>query len=621
MLKQYKNTIRKTFIVCAIAASFSACINKDEFFELQDRNGIDAAIWSSEGSVQMHLNRAYDVCMPAFPFHLIPDRYGVHLASDENFFPDADQWARNALGMATDLGNHDVRYTGNQYQGNAGNNRYFDIARCNNAIKFIPEGTMPQALKNRFLGQYYALRAMVYFEMVKVYGGVPMVLEPLDPVNIGSIKGRASARECFQVIISDLDNAMTMLQGVVWDDATERGKINRVAAAALKAKVLMYWASPQFNPLNDPKHPYDAARWQTALEANKEAYDIAVAAGHRLLPNYADIFRVEGTPNTEAILVRTYANNIERRGHDAEYRSRPSSEGGSPYQGFRATTKLLDAYPMKDGNPIGQSGSYTYDPVMFWQNRDPRFEATIAYNGSNWPLSGNMSRKQWAYNTAINEGTVRGVYCKRFTTPSLSPGVVRYQGNIGGNGMDWIEIRFAEVMLNYAECLAATNSPDLAKNLIRELRQRAGIEAGTNDYGLGNVSGVALQDLILNERMIEFAFENKRNSDLRRTRKMHLLAGNMSTIQIELANGATTKAILEAVNPTTNVMFRETININNKSTYLQYFRPYTLVTPNYLPYNVPEFHYFYTFHNDFVNTGVDIQPTIGWAGGTFDPLD
>ena len=609
-------------MIFTIAAGFTACVNKDEFFLLPDRGGIDAAIWNSEGSVQLHLNRVYDVCVPWFPFHIIPDRYGVHMASDENFFPAADQWARAALGLQGVLGNHDVRYTGNAYSGNAGQNRYFDIARCNNAIVYIPQGTLPAATKRMFLGQYYALRAMVYFEMAKVYGGVPLLLEPVDPQNI-TVDGRNSAREIFQAVTNDLDSAITMLDGVTWNDATGRGKINKVIASALKAKVLLYWASPQFNPLNDPKHPYEPARWQAALQANKEAYDLAVAAGHELLPNYADIFRVEGPTNKEAIFVRTYSSTIERRGHDGEYRSRPSSEGGNAYQGYQASIRLLNAYPMKDGNAIGTTGAYNYDPVMFWQNRDPRFDATIVYNGGSWPLSGNANRRQWTYNSALGESNIRGVYCKRFTTPTLVPGNVRYQNNIGGNGMDWIEIRFAEVMLNYADCLNETGDISQAKNLVRKLRQRAGIEAGANDYGLGNVGvGLPMRDLLLNERMIEFAFENKRNSDLRRTRKMHLLTGSMETIQIEVQNAAA-KTQLETQNPTTGQLFRETININDKPTYLQYFKPYTLVSPNqsYLPYNIPEFHYFYTFHNDFVFRGLNIEPTIGWAGGTFDPLD
>ncbi|WP_242691722.1 RagB/SusD family nutrient uptake outer membrane protein [Desertivirga arenae] len=592
---------------------------------LPDRGGIDAAIWSTEGALDMHLNRAYDVIMPMFLYenfntNNMNGRYGVHYASDENCFPVGDEMARKALGLQVPpLNNNDVRFAGNVYTVNAGNNKYMDISRCNNAIKFIPEGTLLQATKDRFLGQYYALRAMVYFDLVKVYGGVPLVLEPQDPENV-TAQGRASAKECFKVIVSDLDSAMSKLKNVTWDDGTGRGRLDRLAAACLKAKALLYWASPQFNPQNDQ------SRWATALEANKAAYQMALDGQKRLVTKYEDIFRVE--PNSEAIIVRPYSETIDRRGQDAEARSRPSSESGgaSPILGYRATTKLVDAYPMKDGNPISvTNGKYTYDPVVFWVNRDPRFEATIAYNGSVWPLSGKTTRRQWTYNGAADETNIMGLYCKRFTKPGLAAGSVRYQNNLGGNGMDWIELRLAEVMLNLADCANETGDMNLAKDMVRQIRVRAGIEQGTaaNDYGLGRVTSVSeMRDLILNERMVEFAFENKRNSDLRRTRRMHLLSGDLESIEFTVKDAAA-KTALEAGSTT---RFREGLNLNDKATYLQYFNPPARVkftvsgVGALLPFSVPQEHYFYTFNDDFVNRGVNIQPTIGWAGGTFDPL-
>jgi hypothetical protein len=79
------------------------------------------------------------------------------------------------------------------------------------------------------------------------------------------------------------------------------------------------------------------------------------------------------------------------------------------------------------------------------------------------------------------------------------------------------------------------------------------------------------------------------------------------------------KGVLEAV--TNGVMFRDNLNINDKTVYSTYFRTVVVTNTTYLPYNIPEFHYFYTFHNDFVNFGANIAVTSGWPGGTFDPLD
>lgn len=602
----------------AIAAALPACVNKDEFFLLPDTEGIDIAIWDNEGSVQLHLNRVYDVTIPWFPLQVLPDRIGVHLASDENYYPNGDPNARAALGMEGVLGVNDVRgIVGNQYRGNPGDNKYWDIARCNDAITNIPKGGMAQNRQREYLGQYYALRAMAYFELVKIYGGVPLILEQ-QLANSVYTGGRKSAKDCFAAIISDLNNSMTMLEGFNPSDGDGRGKMTKLIAACLKAKVLLYWASPQFNPTNDPKHPYVAARWTEALAANKEAYDLCMSAGKRLMPSYIDIFRTEGTANTEAILVRTYSNTIPNRGHQGEQRNRPTSEGGGYNQMYTPTVKMLESYPMRDGKPRGTSTDFPYDPIMFWQNRDPRFEATFATNGSVYPLSGNNTRKQWTYNNAINESNGNAVYVKRFTTPGLAAGAVSYSNGVGGSGMDWIELRLSEVMLNYADCLNETGNIALAKDLVKQIRMRAGVVAGTANYGLDLANNTAdFRTLLLGERQVEFAFENKRNADLRRTRTFHLLTGNMSKLEVSLANTAD-KAILEAV--TNGVMFRETINVNDKTTYQRYFRNVT-TTPNFGAYTIPEFHYFYTFHNDFVNFGANIATTVGWPGGTFDPLD
>ena len=618
MIKQIKNNISKSLLVLAMAAALPACVNKDEFFLLPDTEGIDIAIWDNEGSVQLHLNRVYDVTIPAFPLQVVPDRFGTHIASDENYFPNGDVNAQAALGLAGVLGVNDVRgLVGNQYRGNPGDNKYWDIARCNDAITNIPKGTMVQNKKNELLGQYHALRAITYFELVKVYGGVPLILEQ-QLANSVYTGGRKSAKECFAAIINDLNTSMTMLEGFNPGDGDGRGKITKLIAACIKAKVLLYWASPQFNPTNDPKHPYQASRWTDALAANKEAYDLCVAAGKKLMPNYLDIFRTEGTANTEAILVRSYSNTILNRGHQGESRNRPTSEGGSYNAMYTPTTKMLDAYPMKDGKPLGSSSDFPYDAIMYWQNRDPRFEATFAVNGSVYPLSGNTTRKQYTYNNGINESNGNALYVKRFTTPGLAAGSVPYTNSVGGSGMDWIDLRLAEVMLNYADCLNETGNLTLAKDMVRQIRVRAGVVAGDSDYGLGLASSTpALRTLILNERQIEFAFENKRNADLRRTRTMHLLTGNMSKMELNLINSSD-KAVLEAV--TNGVMFRETLNFNDKATFTKYFRN-SITTPNLNAYNIPEFHYFYTFHNDFVNFGANIATTVGWPGGTFDPLD
>ncbi|TYP95867.1 putative outer membrane starch-binding protein [Sphingobacterium allocomposti] len=635
MKKNLYNRLRKGFLVI-LSTTFLLSCNNDDFFILPDRGGLDAeGLWNTEGAVNFHLNKAYELIIPRFPWQTVPSRFDIHLVSDEHFFASNGSYGAQALGIAGNaLINHDVRYVGNSYNQNYLDNRYMDIARCNNAIKYLPESTIPDAQKFPLLGQYYALRAMVYLELVKVYGGVPLVLEPQDPDAVMT-DGRSSARACFAQIVDDLDYAMQYLEGVTWG-GDNWGRITHAAAAALKGKALLYWASPQFNPLDDPKHPYDVSRWQEALAANKEAYDIGLAAGKRLVENYADIFRIKGSANTETLISRPYSSTRQRRGHDEERRSRPRSENqnAAPHNGYRATVKLLRAYPMKDGNRIDEPGNYTYDDVLFWKDRDPRFEATMAYNGSIWVLSNKQGRRQWNYEGATNNGRAESanwaVYCKKFSTPTLAEAAVPYSDGIGGSGMDWIEMRFAEVMLNLADCANETGDMATAKDMVRRIRQRAGIEQGSNDYGLGHIASIAqMRELLLNERMVEFAFENKRTSDLRRTRNWHKLTGEfLEVYQVQVAgetDADRTAKIneLEAIDPNTGRPFRDGLDLNNRDVYLEYFKPHYIVPQQtgFRAMNIPEYHNFYTFHNDFVRRGVNIETTIGWEGGTFDPLD
>lgn len=616
-MKKYINYIYLLALVCALGS----CKKTEDFLLLRDRDGLDSRIWEEEGAVQYFLNETYNVIMPDFCYQYNANNYTIHLASDENYFSANDAAAKKLFNFNGSLLANDVKYLGIKYQGdNIGDNRYFDVAKCNLAIANLPgsKGIVGDS-KRKLLGQFYVLRGMLYLGMTKIYGGMPLVLDPQDPDEL-KLSGRVKAKVMIAQVISDLNQGMELLNGVVWNDATERGKLTRAAAACLKARALLLWASPQFNPINDPQHPYSPERWQDAHQACKEAYDICTTAGYALMPDYGKLFQVEGTANTEAIIVKSYSDKIPKRNNNIEAWSRPNSENGQPADYYYASTFMIDAYNMKDGTPINQSTQY--DPVLFWLNRDPRFEASIAYNGCKWKLSGNNNRRQWTYVNAINETGNRGFYCKRFASPDLPFSNVRVANDLGGSGMDWIELRFAEVLLNYAETANETGDLTLAKQLIRRIRKRANIEEGAYDYGLALATNKdQLRDLIMNERMVEFAFEGKRGDDLRRTRRMHLLQGQLTCMQFETVS-TQKKDELEAINPQTGLRNRDTLDMTNKSSVLAYFKyPYRLVYPaGNVGFGMPAYYYFFGLSSQFMNSTPLLEQTIGWEGGTFDPL-
>jgi hypothetical protein len=615
-MRYINNNTAKKMVIAALAlfTVFSACKKDSEFFDIEDPQGIDSRIWSDEGAVGLFLNRTYGLVMPQWPgAGTAPGN--IHITSDEmNGGNTAFLYGTLVENSVTDIGTANGVTT----------NRYFDIRRCNIAIEGLnSNSTLPDATKTTLKGQFFFLRAFVYFRLVNLYGGVPLVLQSQtleDELNVP----RAKTSECIAAIVKDLDSAKAYLPAT-WGTA-DKGRITRAAASAIKGKVLMYWASPQFNPTNI------ASRWEDAYQANLAAYNQCIADGYSLFPTYANIFTTED--NVEVLLVRKYSAARDV-GTNTEAITRPDSETDGPSGSNQPTWNLVQAYTMSDGLPTNHASS-GYNNIMFWQNRDPRFAASIAYNGGIWPLSGKATRKQWSHTGVPDEASgtiVTGFYCKRLTNNTLTPVQSVYNSNSGGgSGMDWIEMRFAEVILNLAECANETNRLTEAKDNVRRIRQRAGIVAGSFDYGLAVAADIAsMRSLILNERMVEFAMEGKRHWDLRRTRNYGLISARLPyKLAVKLpyvagnlpSGGPVAGRIYIDVPDAFGVRPRDTANLNNQSVYTAIYTTPGVTTPSLEGSNsisIPAKYYFYALPN-FFSQSFFLEQTAGWINGTFDPL-
>ncbi|MEI6950045.1 RagB/SusD family nutrient uptake outer membrane protein [Paraflavisolibacter sp. H34] len=611
------SSLKKAAAGMAMATVFLSC--SKNVFDKKDLNGVDVGIWDTEGAVNLFLNKTYDLIIPQWPV-----AGGIHNTTDEmNSASTALLYGQLTGNEITDI------YSGN----NATGNRYFDIRRCSEAIEGLTNSNLAPDLKAKLKGQFYFLRALTYFNQVRLYGGIPLVLKTQDLVNDDLAVPRASTKDCIEAIVRDLDSCYAL--PATWPSA-EQGKVVKGAAMALKGKALMYWASPQFNPGND------ITRWQKAYEACKAAYDTCKAHGYALNPDFSKIFTDETAANKEPLLIRKHdAVSVNPgRGTNIEAAIRPFSEAASGTGSYRPTWNLVKMFPMKDGSlPYKADGTVNtasgYDELLYWKDRDPRLEQTLAYNGSVWALSGKGGRRQWVYQNLVEDGSnvsATGFYTKKFSIPSLSATAAVYNSNTGGgSGMDWVEMRFAEVLVNYAECANEIGNLSEAKDLVRLLRQRAGIVAGAQDYGLALASTAdQMRDLILNERAVEFAMEGKRYHDLRRTKRFHLLSGTVRQgIRLTAkdpyiagnppANPVAGKIYLDALTPT-GARNRDTININNKEVYNKIFKVdlVTLDGANSITY--PQNYYFYPLPSGVVSSSYVIEQTIGWPGGTYDPL-
>jgi hypothetical protein len=400
---------------------------------------------------------------------------------------------------------------------------YTNIRKINVLLKNIETSSLKSSIKDPIKGQALFMRAFEYFKAVKYHGGVPIIKVPQELTDDLYVT-RNSTAECFDFIISDLDEAAQLLPDTY--TGSDYGRISKSAVLAFKGRVLLYKASPQFNPSN----PYDNQYWEDAYEANKEAYEFLVDKGFGLVDNYTDVFETDN--HEEAILPIVYINPSKTDGR-GEAAVRPLSESKNATGADMPIWQFVEAFPMKDGKKIGESTKYPYDVQTYWENRDPRFDQVIVYNGAIYELSGKTGRRQYTAGGIASEldagalslsealYTRPGVYCKKGIQEEL------LSTEIGLNDVDWLEIRFAEVMFNYAEAANEMGNTDIGYQMLKEIRARAGIEPGDDGmYGLDeNMTREEMRTALLDEKRIEFCFEGQRFWDLRRHRLLSELNG------------------------------------------------------------------------------------------------
>jgi len=412
---------------------------------------------------------------------------------------------------------------------------YTNIRLINEAIQELETGTLDETIKNSLLGQVYFLRAYVYTWMVIYHGGVPYITKPQDKDADDLMVKRNSTAECFQYIIADIDKAVSLLPEKIKSSSTDYGRVDQCFAKAFKAKVLLYKASPQFNPSNQYGNKY----WSDAYTAAKEAYDFCLSHGAALTPNYADIWLKEGGDE----VIFSVINSNPNRTADWDNGIRP----GSLSRGTASnppTWNFVKSFPMLDGkaynDPTGKYYQKDENALLkcFWKNRDPRFASSILCNGDLYNVAGTKSgyRQYTAVGIAddddcygtnpaagknpTNNDSYTGFFVRKASDVSLT------QDKVLTYDKDFIVMRFAEVMMIYAETANETGHSDAAVSILKQIRLRAGIEAGNDGmYGLKVSSREEIRQAILDEDNIEFCFEGHRFWDMRRTRNLMKLNG------------------------------------------------------------------------------------------------
>jgi starch-binding outer membrane protein, SusD/RagB family len=363
------------------------------------------------------------------------------------------------------------------------------------------------------------LRAFLYFELLKRYGGVPIIGDSIRQLNDDIQLPRRSFGDCVNYIVNECNDIKDSLRTQEMINTTTYGRVTKGAAMALKAKVLLYAASPLFNGGNiDPSNPLtgytaeDKNRWKLAADAAKELIALGT---YKLMDNFKDIFITQAAPvgaNTESIFWRQNGLNtsVETNNGPVGYTSAGANGVTSPTQNF------IDAFTTDEGKNITDVTS-GYNPNEPYEHRDQRLSYSVFYNGSPW-----LNRPVETFEGGLDKpgGTVQqtktGYYLRKFmgNFETVNGGAV-YSNTVH----DFIYFRYAEVLLNYAESVNEFSGPSPeVHDVIHQLRKRAGIAAGSdNTYGVpSGLSQTDMRKLIQNERRVELAFEENRFFDIRR---------------------------------------------------------------------------------------------------------
>ena len=356
------------------------------------------------------------------------------------------------------------------------------------------------------------LRAYFYFELFRTYGDVPLVTTTLTNGQANNIE-RTSTDKIVQFIVEECDDIAPYLpENYNTEVGSEVGRATRIAAAALKARTLLYAASPLHNPTGDK------TKWAKAAEACKYILDNAATWGLKL-SNYAALWGHDAFFNSELIfgLGRGESNSFEMANYPVGVEN--GSSGNCP------TQSLVDQYEYQDnGETFAERhpGNIDLSVENPYEGLDPRFALTVVKNGDEWPSNGAQKKVMEIYTGGFNAApkygaTPTGYYLRKYVDGSC----VTTADNQTTRRHTWIIFRLAEFYLDYAEAVFnATGSANdatygmTANEAVNVLRNRTDIQMP--EFTEDGEAWVARYE---RERLVELAFENHRFWDVRRWKK------------------------------------------------------------------------------------------------------
>lgn len=524
----------KTIILLVFLGTFVSC--NDDFLDVvpSDRYS-DAAVWQDPALIKAFVNDIYRGLPEGFE--------NVTLASLSDDALDTWQFDSDPIVKSEINPSYLAIFSSDHWNISFRNYSwsylYKNIRSCNIFLDNMTDSnlTSPEIVQLR--GEVIYLRAHYYSILVSLYGGVPLIDKALTSSD-DLLAPRSTFDDCIKFIVKDLDDAAAILP-----ISGDKARATKGAALGLKSRILTYAASDLFNSNGSWTSGYtnneligytsgtQTERWQAAKNASKAVIDLGIydlfggtnpGSQEAAIDNYKKLFINNG--NQEDMLL-TFVDNINYTNWDS---SNPGlftgPNGYHNWGGSSPLGQLVDSYEMNDGTKFDWNNPA--QKIAPYENRDPRFYANILYDGAKWrerpddvkaadPLgiiqTGKYQQANGTFVPGLDtrqgpiedwNGSYTGYYTRKFIDPSINHQYVKQK-------LPWRQMRYAEILLNYAEACLGLGQETEAKQYINMIRSRAGMpNVPTSE------SGQTLVNRFRNERRIELSYEQQRYFDVRR---------------------------------------------------------------------------------------------------------
>lgn len=467
-MKKYLSIIAAALLM----GSFSSCSDFLDRYPLEELS--DESFWKTEKDAEMAVSNLYNV-LPTW---------------------DTDE------AINSDDAVHGIKWAaGNQSKGvydpsdYGWSGEYGYIRQANLILEKIQEMDLSEDAYKKLEGQARFFRAYTYFTLIRSFGAVPYIDKPLELTDVENIT-RTSKDEVYAKVMEDFDIAIANLP-VQWDE-TNSGRITKGAAMAMKARAALYYNN-----------------WQTAMDEAKKVMDLGQYELYDKdnTGRYKELFW-EVADGCDEFILSVQFNAPTRTHYLIGWECFPTLGWG----GLNPTQSLVDAFEDINGAPI--ANSTIYDSTNPFANRDPRLEVNVLHDGETmYGVTIKVAPLSSSGNTGIGQhgdATATGYYQQKWLDPSIDP-----QSTGWDMGKDWVVIRYAEVLLTYAEAKNELSPLDpSAFDAVNQVRRRVGMpDLQNTDPTKPTYCGTQddLRKRIWNEWRVEFALEGgKRQWDIRR---------------------------------------------------------------------------------------------------------